>query len=210
MLICAPRVGIPNWRMRCHMACGTNLQTTKGSACAHLLFDRPARRRAGLAAETGPPEQFSVPKGSRRGARSANLHVPQFPPIRRQLPLDMKKFDPGFAERQQTSSNAKQTLLDKVKARTADPEHAKRQEARREASAERKARTEERRAAQRAEKARKAEERAQQEAEQRAAVVAEEARKIAEAAEAEQARIELEAAQKAKRDARYAKRKARR
>ena len=52
----------------------------------------------------------------------------------------MKKHEPGFAERRDASSQAKQALLDKAKARANDPQAMQRAEARRQAAVEREAR----------------------------------------------------------------------
>ncbi|MCC5872197.1 MAG: hypothetical protein JJU22_07370 [Gammaproteobacteria bacterium] len=123
---------------------------------------------------------------------------------------DMKKFQPGFAERQQESSKAKQALLNKAKEASKDPNAAARHEARREIAIAREARQAERKAERRAEKERKALAQAEAEAARLAAEQAEQERLAAEAAAAEAAKKELLAAQKAERDRRYAARKARR
>jgi hypothetical protein len=121
--------------------------------------------------------------------------------------LDMKKFEPGFAERQQASSDAKKAWLPKAKAATKNPNAAAQQQARLELAAAREVRLAARKAERRAEKARKAEEKAKIDAARLAAKEAELARIAAEAAAAEAAKKVLAAEQKAQRDRRYAARK---
>lgn len=123
---------------------------------------------------------------------------------------DMKKFEPGFAERRQASSKAKQALLDKAKEATKDPNAAARQQARLEVAIAREARLAERKAERRAEKQRKALEKAEADATRLAAEEAEKARLAAEAEAIEAEKKALAARQKAERDRKYAARKARR
>lgn len=123
---------------------------------------------------------------------------------------DMKKFEPGFAERQQASNKAKQTLLTKAKKAANDPNAAARQQARHEVAVAREARLAERKAERRAEKQRKALEQAEADAARIKAEEAEKARLAAEAEAAEAEKKALAARQKAERDRKYAARKARR
>lgn len=123
---------------------------------------------------------------------------------------DMKKFEPGFAERQQASSKAKQALLTKAKEASKDPNSAARHQARQEVAEAREARLAERKAERRAEKQRKAAEQAEADAARLEAEAAEKARIAAEAEALEAEKLALAARQKAERDRKYAARKARR
>jgi hypothetical protein len=106
--------------------------------------------------------------------------------------------EPSFADRRKTAQQAKQTILDKFRAKPGpdDPEVAKKR-AEREALAVTRARAREAREAEKAEQKRRAAEAAEQAAAQLAREKAEQAARQA----------ALEAEQKAKRDARYAARK---
>ncbi len=112
----------------------------------------------------------------------------------------MKNHAPNFGDRLKAAAKAKQSLLNKARAKALanDPEFAKRQAARRAVAIAREARVSERKAAKLAAKIRETEEQA-----------AEQEAREAEAAEQAAREIVLEAERKAARDARYAARKAR-
>lgn len=129
-----------------------------------------------------------------------------FPNLMAAFP-DMKKFEPGFAERRQTSNEAKRASLAKALEASKDPNAAARQQARLELATAREARRVERKAERSAERSRKVQQKAEADAARLAAKLAEQARIEAEAAVAEAEKKALAAEQKAKRDRRYAARK---
>lgn len=111
--------------------------------------------------------------------------------------------DTNFNDRRSAAATAKQSALEKFRAKIADPTLAERQAAHDAIAAARELRVAERKAAKEAEEAK-----LKAEAERLAIEQAE--REEAERIEAEKKAAELKAAQKAARDARYAARKARR
>jgi hypothetical protein len=125
--------------------------------------------------------------------------------------IDMSRTEPGFAERLQTATKAKQAKLEKLRAAalSSAPQTTERQAARMEAEKARAIRTAERKQANQAAARQRAAERAAEQAKKVQAIADEKARKEAERL----AQLEMEAArkleQKAARDAKYAARKAR-
>jgi hypothetical protein len=124
---------------------------------------------------------------------------------------DMPRKEPGFAERLQTATKAKQAQLEKIRTTTRanDPQVGERHAARLEAAEARKIRAAEQKKSNRATAELKAAQRAAETARQAQAVAEEQARKDAERAARAEADAALQQVQKAARDSKYAARKAR-
>jgi putative endonuclease len=124
---------------------------------------------------------------------------------------DMPAKEPGFAERLQTATKAKQAQLEKIRAtkQAPDPKLAERQAAKVEAAEARKVRTAERKDSNRAAAKAVEAKRAAEQAAKAHAAAEQKARKDAERAAKVQADAALKQEQKAARDAKYAARKAR-